>query len=90
LRQTTRHRDNLADDGATAIAVRFSRASAAAAFAERFADMCCERVPHTVVYAAAAAGEAFFRQDADRALRWPADADDENWWLFRRRRREKT
>ncbi len=62
--------------GRHTIAVRFSRASAAAAFAERFADMQCDRAPDTLVHAVARDGEAFFWRHAERARRWPAHADD--------------
>jgi hypothetical protein len=63
--------------GRSTIAVRFSRASAAAAFAERFADMLGHQAPDVVIYAVALDGAAYFWLSPDRVRRWPEDPSDE-------------
>jgi len=62
--------------GRATIAVRFSRASAAAAFAERFGDMLGAGTPDMVAYAVELPGESFFWVAPDRARRWPHRIDD--------------
>jgi hypothetical protein len=57
--------------GHATLAVRFSRASAAAVFAERFADMRVDRAPDAVVFAVAFGAEAYFWRFPDRVRRWP-------------------
>jgi len=63
--------------GRSTISVRFSRASAAAGFAERFGDMLGHRPPNVVVYAVALDGEAYFWVSPDRVRRWSEDSSDE-------------
>src|SRR5450755_3948585 len=63
--------------GRSTISVRFSRASAAAAFAERFGDMLGHCPPDVVIYAVALNGEAYFWRSPDRVRRWSEDPSDE-------------
>lgn len=63
--------------GRSSIAVRFSRASAANAFAERFGDVLGGQAPDTIVFAVALQGEAFFWRSPDRVWRWSEDLSDE-------------
>ena len=63
--------------GRSTVAVRFSRHSAAAAFAERFGDMQGTAMPSSIVYAVDLNDEAFFWLSPDRARRWPLAINDE-------------
>jgi hypothetical protein len=65
------------DVGRATISVCFSRASAAAAFAERFGDMLGNSAPSVVIYAVALDGEAYFWLSPDRVRRWSEDPSDE-------------
>jgi hypothetical protein len=70
-----RHEVKIAVGRAT-VAVRFSRASAAAAFAERFADMLGDGEPFTVAYAVDLDDEALFWVSPERLFRWPRAISD--------------
>jgi hypothetical protein len=63
--------------GDEAIGVRFSRASAANAFAERFGDMLSPIAPKAVIFAVTSAGKAYFWRTPERARFWPDDPSDE-------------
>jgi hypothetical protein len=63
--------------GSSTIAVRFSRSTAAAAFAERFGDMLGYGTPSCVAYAVSFQDEAFFWGCPDRVRRWPRAISDE-------------
>jgi hypothetical protein len=63
--------------GRSTIAVRFSRGSAAAAFAERFSDMLGRSRSDALVYAVALHDQAYFWLSPDRVRRWPEDPSDE-------------
>jgi hypothetical protein len=56
--------------GSTTVAICFSRASAAAAFAERFEDMLAARVADVTIFAVERDGEAFFWRSFDEVYRW--------------------
>jgi len=56
--------------GSKTIAVCFSRASAAAAFAERFEDMLSTRAADVTIFAVDLDGEAFFWRSSDEVYRW--------------------
>jgi hypothetical protein len=62
--------------GSATISVRFSRAAAAAAFAERFADMRGTSEPAITAYAVDFSDEAFFWCSSQRVHRWPQRAGD--------------
>jgi hypothetical protein len=63
--------------GRSTIAVRFSRASAAAAFTERFGDALGYQAPDVVIHAVALDGEAYLWLSPDRVRRWPESPGDE-------------
>ena len=63
--------------GIATIAVRFSPASAAAAFAERFGDMLADRTGDIIVYVVALDREAYFWLSPGDARRWSEPASDE-------------
>ncbi len=65
------------DVGRSTISVRFSRASAAAIFAERFGDMLAHCAPDVVIYAVALEGEAYFWLSPNRVRRWSEAPSDE-------------
>jgi hypothetical protein len=62
--------------GRSTIAVRFSRASAAAAFADRFGDMPATRAADLTVYAVVNDRGAFFWRTPEHVRCWPRDLDD--------------
>jgi len=68
--------------GCATIAVRFSRPSAARAFAERFGDTLGEAAPDRVIYAVEVGGQAFFWRVADQTRRWPEVPTDELFVFF--------
>lgn len=70
-----RHEVKIAVGRAT-VAVRFSRASAAAAFADRFADMLGDGEPFTVAYAVDLEDEAYLWVSPERVYRWPEPIGD--------------
>jgi hypothetical protein len=62
--------------GRTTIGVRFSRAPAATAFAERFGDMLSDAAPAVVAYAVELQDESYFWVSPDRARRWAGPISD--------------
>jgi hypothetical protein len=68
--------------GARRIAVRFSRASAAARFAERFGDLLAAGPAETIVHAVEEDGSAYFWLTPDRARQWTGPLDDDLFAFF--------
>jgi hypothetical protein len=63
--------------GRSTVAVRFSRFSAAQAFAARFGDMLENRPPDAIIHAVALDNEAYFWLSPDRVSRWSGNLSDE-------------